>query len=142
MSEQERFTIDLPEDDIRAGRVCPYCGHPPLLTDTKFGKRWECSPCGAYVGTHKGTEIPLGSLADPKLRERRQEVHKYFDQMWRFAMHKRGISKHGARGAAYEWLAEQMGLAQVECHIGMMDLEECALAVKLCKPYYKEKLYF
>lgn len=142
MSPEMKYSIDLPDDDIRAGRVCPYCGHPPMLADSPFGKRWECTPCEAYVGTHKGTEIPLGSLADPKLRERRTDVHQYFDQLWRRKMRRDGVWKSEARAAAYEWLAGEMGLEMIECHIGMMDLEECALAIKLCKPYYKENLYF
>jgi len=136
----DKYQIDVPDDDVRAGRICSYCGYPPLLTESNFGYRWSCDPCEAYVGVHKGTQIPLGSLADAKLRNKRKEVHRYFDQMWRFAMAKRGISKHKARGAAYKWLGEQMGLDPVECHIGMMDLEECALAIKLCKPYFKENI--
>lgn len=140
MAAQDRV-IDVPDDDIRAGRLCPYCGISPSLTETKFGKRWSCYPCEAYVGVHKGTEIPLGSLADAKLRERRMDVHHYFDQMWRFAILKRSISKREARGAAYAWLAAEMGMMPVECHIAMMDLDECALAIKLCKPYYKQNIY-
>ena len=141
LSPEAKFVIDLPEDDIRAGRVCPYCGHPPSLISTDFGKRWECNLCDARVGVHKGTEIPLGSLANRALREKRKELHEYFDQMWRFAQAKRGIEKHEARNAAYKWLANEMDMPQVECHIGMMDLEECMMAIRLCKPYFKEKIY-
>ena len=141
MRTDQKRSIDMPEDDIRSGKVCPYCGIPPSLTESKFGKRWSCYPCEAYVGVHSGTEIPLGSLADAKLRERRVATHEYFDSMWRFAMLKRSISKSVAREAAYAWLASEMGMLPVECHIGMMDLEECALAIKLCKPYFKEKNY-
>lgn len=54
---------------------CPYCGHTAVLRDASYvyGKNaveehlYVCSrypACNAYVGVHKGTLVPKGTLAD------------------------------------------------------------------------------
>lgn len=37
------------------------------------------------------------------------------------------------RGAAYGWLAEQLGIEKRACHIGMFDVDQCAAVVAACK---------
>lgn len=113
---------------------CPYCGeasklvggdviypHRPDLYDKKF---YQCSPCGAYVGCHKGTEKPLGRLANAELRRAKMAAHGAFDPIWR-----NGGMK---RSNAYAWLAQQLGLSEEECHIGMFDVDRCKQVVAIC----------
>ena len=120
---------------------CDYCHRPAELVTGKVVyphrpdllalKFWHCSNCGAYVGCHKAgavTQIgarrvrsdgtlPLGRLADAKLRAAKQRAHDAFDPLWR--------SGYMGRRQAYAWLAEQLGISVDNCHIGMFDLPTC-----------------
>ena len=116
--------------------TCPYCGAEARLADsavvyhgTSYGPIWLCAnypSCDAYVGCHKGTTEPLGRLADWELRKAKRAAHETFDKLWK------GKPK-GARKKAYAWLAERMGLAIDDCHIGMFDVEQCQEVVRLCR---------
>ena len=72
---------------------CPYCGAEVLLKDADFiyhtaksrhwGKVWVCSnfpKCNSYVGCHQGTSLPLGRLANERLRTLKMEAHKQFEK--------------------------------------------------------------
>ena len=78
---------------------------------------WHCLDCLALVGTHEGTDIPLGYMADRDTRDARYQAHKVFDPMWR----RRKMSK----ADAYIWMASVLGLPLAEAHIGMLDYEQC-----------------
>lgn len=69
---------------------CPYCGRTAVLRKSSavYKNRaieeylYVCSnypACDSYVGVHKGTMIPKGSLANGALRHRRIVAHRYFD---------------------------------------------------------------
>ena len=92
------------------------------LHDTKY---WRCRPCQAYVGTHKNSKAhaPLGRMANGELRKAKQEVHRYFDPLW-----KQG---NMSRGDAYAWLAKQLDIRRRECHIGHFDLDRCKQVVDI-----------
>ena len=53
---------------------CDYCGRETEYVDSKviygksYGKIYLCRNCMAYVGVHKGTDKPLGRLANAELR--------------------------------------------------------------------------
>lgn len=117
--------------------VCNYCQRPALLVTGKtiYPHRpdlyqlqfWNCDPCGAWVGCHKGTIKPLGRLANAELRQAKQEAHNAFDPFWR------SNGFHGQklkRSAAYKWLAKQLGVERI--HIGECDVETCRRVVKIC----------
>lgn len=121
---------------------CPYCGadanlvrgdvvypHRPDLHDLKF---WTCDPCFAWVGTHRGTDEPLGRLANAELRKAKIAAHAAFDPLWRRKMQRDGCSKGKARRAGYTWLAGQLGIEFNDCHIGMFDVSMCERVVDLC----------
>lgn len=51
--------------------ICNYCGTPADFVDSSvvyhghsFGMIYLCPRCGAYVGVHKGSDKPLGRLAN------------------------------------------------------------------------------
>lgn len=114
---------------------CQYCERPAELVtgDVLYPHRpdlherffWRCEDCGAYVGTHVNSpeHSPLGTLANAHLRAMRREVHEMFDPLWKNKSYK--INRHDA----YQFLATAMGIPMDECHIGMFDLEQCALAM-------------
>ena len=90
--------------------ICDYCGKPARLVNSSMvyngqdhGMIWLCHPCYAWVGVHKGTDEPLGRLADAELRHWKRKAHAAFDPLWR------GREKRTRRWA-YDWLAQEMGL--------------------------------
>ena len=102
---------------------CPYCGEPAQYRDSEiiygrsYGMIYICLACDAYVGVHKGTNQPLGTLANGRLRELRKQAHKEFDKLWRTGTF--------TRSQAYEWLAQTLKLPPNEAHIGRFDEEQC-----------------
>ena len=86
---------------------CPYCGAISYLRsaegiyidNSKNAMLYVCKnypACDAYVRVHPGTTIPMGTLANRKVRALRAEAHKYFNKIYL-----RGIM---SREDAYEWL--------------------------------------
>jgi hypothetical protein len=45
------------------------------------------------------------------------------------------VSKRHARGAAYQWLAEQLGIEPKDCHISQMERPQLDRVIAACKPY-------
>ena len=114
--------------------VCPYCGqfsklvtglaiypHRPDLEDKWF---YQCAPCEAYVGCHKGTKQSLGRLANAELRVAKSRAHAAFDPLWEIGK----MDRH----QAYAWLAKELGLDKKHCHIGMFDVDQCDAVVRAC----------
>ena len=107
--------------------ICPYCGAKAELKDSailyrgrSYGKVYLCSnypTCDAYCGVHKGTDVPLGRLANAELREWKKRAHAAFDPLWKTG----GIS----RKRAYAIASDIMGKPVDETHIGMFDVQEC-----------------
>lgn len=139
-SEEHRCPTCLSEEVDRVV-ICPYCGVPAKLVDSlevygrSYGMIWLCRPCDAYVGVHFGhsTYKPLGTLAKKELRRLRQLTHQWFDPLWELKMKRDNVSKHEARRAAYEWLAEQLGISLEECHIGMFNEARCKHVIRILK---------
>lgn len=112
--------------------TCPYCNAEAEVTtgdyiyphrqDLAHRKFYVCWPCDAYVGTHKDSGAPLGSMANAELRKARRAAHAAFDPLWDRTM---------ARNQAYAWLAKAMGLPKNQTHIGMFDVDQCKRVVEL-----------
>lgn len=124
--------------------ICPYCKQLPEYIDSKevydsgvsYGMIYCCRPCKAWVGVHKGTSIPLGRLANAELREWKIKAHASFDPLWRKKM-EQGLKKGKARRLAYDWLAKEMDLPNLLCHIALFDIDQCKQVISICKPYLK-----
>lgn len=114
--------------------VCPYCGKRSLrVTGARiYPNRLDlvakcfylCSPCGAWVGCHPGSAVPLGRLASAELRREKQAAHRAFDPIWK--------SGRMTRTEAYHWLSEKLGISKENTHIGMFDVERCRAVVAIC----------
>jgi ssDNA-binding Zn-finger/Zn-ribbon topoisomerase 1 len=104
---------------------CPFCGGLATLRDNEilyggrsFGNSYICEnypKCDTYVGVHKATNKPLGTLADAELRKLRNQCHTKFDPLWK--------TKKMKRKKVYEWLAKEMNLQ--EAHIAEFTKEQC-----------------
>jgi hypothetical protein len=117
---------------------CPYChGNAPRITGRDLYPHrtdlydklfFRCLPCGAWVGCHPDGK-PMGRLANSQLRNARHQVHIVFDPLWQSARQLydgwNAKIKNVARIRAYEWLADRLGIALADCHIGMFDLHQC-----------------
>lgn len=130
--------------------LCPYCGaaaalvtgaklypHRPDLADLQA---WQCYPCAASVGCHKGTTTPKGPLANGPTRRARMAAHAAFDPLWErwreaYPGYVRAPSqvRGAARGRAYAWLAAQLGIDRADCHIGHMDEAQCERVVEIIR---------
>lgn len=100
---------------------CPYCGCRAVLQKaTAVYKEhaleeylYVCSnypKCDSYVGVHKGTILPKGSLANRNLRHKRILAHRYFDSIW-----KNGIM---SKKNAYRWMQDIFCFNSEQAHIG------------------------
>ena len=113
---------------------CPYCKKKAVFTSSKevydgrdFGMIYLCRKCGAYVGVHKGTDIPLGRLANAELRMHKQFAHAAFDPIWQ--------EKIMPRYGAYCWLAKKMNLPIKQAHIGMFNVKQCKKVIELSNAF-------
>lgn len=117
------------------GRPCIECGSAehrlsdgreayPHRGDLHAKPFWFCG-CGAFVGCHPGTKNPLGAPAGAKTKRGRTEAHKAFDRLWK--------SGQMTRRAAYQWLADQLGIPASDCHISFMDGSTAYRVVRVCQ---------
>lgn len=81
--------------------------------------------CTAYVRENPDTRKPYSAIADRKTRQKRQEAHYWFDQLYK--------SRQMSRGEAYARLADHMGKRRVKCHIGLFDEKECTVCIEFAK---------
>ena len=115
--------------------TCPYCQAPaekvgggviyPHRKDLAHKFFWRCpGSCAAWVGSHPGTDRPLGRLANEELRNMKRAAHDAFDPIWR-AVGNNKKAQRAAKSRAYEALARELGIPRDEAHIAMMDVELC-----------------
>lgn len=107
---------------------CPYCGSTVELRSAdgiyKENKNqtmlYVCRnypACDAYVRVHPGTRVPLGTMANGKLRALREAAHTYFDRL-----HTSGIM---TKEEAYYWLANLIQAPLGQAHIGYLGEYYC-----------------
>jgi zinc-finger-containing domain len=119
--------------------TCPYCGSQAEFTTSQefYGRDYGtniyvCRPCDAYVGTHKRTNIPKGSLATKELRRWRIAAHNKFDAMWR--------GKKRSRTDAYRWMQKVMNMTSQEAHIGKFTIYQCQMLIKYVDDWNYERM--
>jgi len=120
--------------------LCSHCCGPAEYCNNKeiYGQSygawpmvWLCRQCNAYVGCHKNSITPLGTLANAETRDWRKRAKEPFLELvaTRF---------NNNRTTAYKWLAEQMGIDSAECHFGMFNVERCKLALAVVTEHNKQ----
>lgn len=117
--------------------ACCSCNVELTTNDRIYGriygnwpKIYYCKDCKAAVGCHPGTEIPLGRMADRRIRKLRANTHKVFDQLW----------KSGAmsRSKAYQWLAGSLQINVDDCHISWLSEQQLNFTIEAASKYYEE----
>jgi len=107
-----------------------YRGHPVLTCS---------SGCDVRVGVDKNGRA-LGTPAGPELRQLRMDTHAVFDLLWHRWATFRDIPVKKARGKAYVWMREAMGLSSEEAHIAMFTEDQCRTLIELAKAKNAETL--
>ena len=133
-----RNAMDRVKDPLPAPAKCDSCGgsvriahHREIYGGRSFGDwpwMYVCD-CGARVGMHPGTNIPLGTMADEATRHSRKVAKPIFEKVWK--------DGYMSRTDAYRWLAEQMGIPTSKCHFGMFSSSRCHQARKICTSYLR-----
>lgn len=116
---------------------CPYCAsavrlvsHGEIYGGREYGD-WPYAylcrgeECGAYVGLHPNTDIPLGTLADQATRKARLAGKDQFIAL----QHRR----HWSRKESYAWLAKALSIEVGACHWGWFDEQQAERAGELCR---------
>ena len=81
---------------MRETLYCPYCKRPGVLRPAAYvyGDNnldpekylYVCSgypSCDSYIGAHKKSMRPMGTMADSNLRNKRIEAHRALDAIWK-----------------------------------------------------------
>ena len=115
--------------------TCNVCGGEASIRDSaeiyhgkSYGLALICNDypkCDSFVGCHKDTGLPKGSLADAETRYWRKQAHAAFDPLWM----NRGMS----RAKAYEWMSKNLNLPPEACHVGMFNMMTCKALVLAIK---------
>ncbi|MBD2798375.1 hypothetical protein ID856_18005 [Xenorhabdus sp. 18] len=126
-------SIQRVNDPLPIPTHCHYCcGHVITAHHINvFGRvlgKWPwlylCTSCGARVGMHPGTDIPLGTLADKPTRIARASSKLTFERMREY--------RELERTDAYRWLARKLGISFRRCHFGWFDADMCERAKNFC----------
>ena len=115
---------------------CPYCKakatlHPAsyvfgdaVLSDNLLYVCDRYPACDSYVGAHRKTKLPMGTLADGDLRNKRIMAHKAFNWLWESGLM--------TRTQAYKWMQAKLGMRSEHAHIAKFDHYMCDQLISIC----------
>lgn len=129
----------------KAGQIilrCPYCGRNARIRPASYvygqdtldteSFLYVCDgypACDAYVGAHKESRLPKGTLANGRLRHKRILAHRALDAIW-----KRGYM---TRHSAYIWLQTKLFLREQDMHIAKFSDYYCEQTIRECNEFIK-----
>lgn len=129
-----RRALKRVKDRLEPPTRCNLCDNPVRLARNRgiYGQDYGdwpfvylCRGCGAYVGLHADTDLPLGTLADRDMREARKHAKNLF-----MSITKKKFKRN--RDTAYEWLAGEIGIAKSHCHFALFTTEQAHEAARAC----------
>lgn len=122
---------------------CPYCGANATLHPSSYvygesakhsGYLYVCDRyphCDSYVGAHKDSKLPMGTLANGDLRNKRIQAHKSFDWMW-----KSGLM---TKWQAYKWMQGKLALNEEQAHIAKFSEYMCDTLISECNKVHENQ---
>ena len=126
----------------RVNITCPYCHSPALLrpasvvygsrTSNPDAKLYVCArypACDAYVGAHRSSLLPMGTLADKGLRRRRMAAHA--------AIRRVVDSGLMTKKQLYRCIQAEFGIPEEEAHIGKFSELRCQKVIDLCDRFFR-----
>lgn len=87
--------------------------------------------CDSYIGAHKKSMRPMGTMADSNLRNKRIEAHRALDAIWKNGY----MTKH----STYIWLQNRLNLREKDTHIGKFSYYLCEQTIRECTDYIKSR---
>ena len=120
---------------MKSKKIRCHCGATAVLRPASFIHTnpyydeyiYVCSKypeCDSYVGAHKRSRKPKGTLADKNLRNKRIEAHKIFNKLWTTGLME--------KWQAYKWMQGKLGLHRYDAHIAKLSPYMCDLLIKYC----------
>ena len=119
---------------------CQYCGSRAFLRPASVLNKTEkadaesmfyvCArypACDAYVTAHAWNHMPMGTLANRQLRQKRKAAHVAFSRLWQ--------SQLMSRKEAYRWLQMQFGIDEEDAHIARFLDYRCEETIRLCDDF-------
>ncbi|WP_448684775.1 zinc-finger-containing protein [Achromobacter xylosoxidans] len=122
-------------DRIEPPKACHCCGGQVRLISNAeiYGREYGpwpfaylCSQCGAYVGLHPDTDLPLGIMATKATIQARKVAKADFLALV-------GERYAGKQSAAYAWLARALAISPSICHFGMFTEQQAGRAGEVCR---------
>ena len=110
----------------KAHITCPYCHAPAQLRPASSIYGIHTKDCAAKQA-HKATGLPMGTLADKSLRQKRMQAHRTFNQLW-----EKGFMR---KQDAYAWLCVRLGIPEADAHIANFSEYRCDQVILLCKEF-------
>lgn len=115
---------------------CPYCGSTTVYRSATgiYAENpdnvmlYVCTnypACDAYIRTQKGTAIPIGEMANGKLRALRTDAHRLFNQLY--------LKRYMPKRTAYIWLSSVLGVPYKKAHIAQLSEMQCELVIRETK---------
>lgn len=115
---------------------CPYCGSTTVYRsatgiyaenpdDVMLYVCTNYPACDAYIRTQKGTAIPIGQMANGKLRALRTDAHRLFNQLY--------LKGYMPKQTAYGWLSLVLGVPKDKAHIAQLSEMQCELVIRETK---------
>ena len=110
---------------------CPDCGAAMELKPSRYGQFYGCSTwretkCPGSHGAHPDGR-PLGIPASKATKEARMRAHECFDRLWK--------SGAMARGQAYVWMQQALGMGADDAHIARFSIEQCDSLISAVELY-------
>ncbi|MDR5776382.1 MULTISPECIES: zinc-finger-containing protein [unclassified Caballeronia] len=129
---------------------CDYCGNPAVLAragDDAYpyrddhGPLWLCRNCHAWIGVFPRSKrnVPLGRLADARLRELKARLHAALEPLVAAKVRRDGCNVFEARAKAMKWLAGEIGADVEKCSIHTLDADQCARAIAVVDEFQRAR---
>lgn len=104
---------------------CPACGNEFELNEGVYADNYRCSGEKCYWYATQSQQDNLWRVCDQGTFTWRKACHSWFDRLWR--------SRKMTRDDAYAWLAGELELTSVECHIAHFSAGCCMRVIRMTK---------
>lgn len=125
-----KFILDF---SSKLPMICPYCKNTAHFKDGL----WRCNPCNALAKTHKGTEKPIGTLANQALWNARKTTLKGFGSLMDYWL-KQGLSKTQARKKVITDLSNILNISHKLFNIDCFNEELCEITNDAIKGLHEQ----
>lgn len=128
--------------------ICPYCNIASELKpnsvvygdNSKYQANiWLCvnyPRCDAFIGVYPAPSapIPVGTMANGRLRFLRSQIHRLLEPRWRKSKTwKITPGERLSKNAAYKQVASQLGWGN-KLHVAVLDEDQCLKALNVINP--------